>query len=331
MRQMILTAALMLAAATPAYVSAAERAFVANAGTDSNTAVACKRSNPCRSVTAALSVTDPGGVVTLLDSTTYGAFTVTQSVSVVAAPGAVALIDPLAGDAVTVDAPGAVVNLRGLYFNSLKAEPQSAIKVHDVEALYVEDCVIKGFLNAGIDFRPSASNSELHVRDTSVSDTTVGISISPDPSTTGTKASIDHCRLEKMLIAAQTFERPAQVLIRDTVFAGNSTGLVVTAVGATQNVTVEGCEFTGNGTGIQVKGSGTPRLTLVNSTVVGSSAFGLQIPTGSPNAKVRVGHTTFSHNAVAIKRSSGTISSFGNNRQVDNGASDTFSSTLPEV
>jgi hypothetical protein len=45
---------------------------------------------------------------------------------------------------------------------------------------------------------------------------------------------------------------------------------------------------------------------------------------------VRVAHTTFTHNATAIKRNGAVITSFGNNRQVDNGASDTFSSTLPE-
>jgi hypothetical protein len=80
-----------------------------------------------------------------------------------------------------------------------------------------------------------------------------------------------------------------------------------------------------------VKGAGTPRLTLVNSTIAGSTIYGLQVAAGSANAKVRAAHTTFSHNAKAIQRSSGTVTSFGNNRQIDNGASDTFSQTLPEV
>jgi hypothetical protein len=333
MRRMLLTAALLLAAATLSVVSAAEHTFVANAGNDSNApGNKCKRATPCRNISTALTVTDPGGVLTVLDTSTHTGFTITQSVSVVANPGALALIDPPAGDAVTINAPAAAVTLRGLYLSSPGAQPQIGIGVTDVGALHVENCVIKGFSSTSIFFNTSASDSELYVTDTTISEGSLAIFISPDSSTTGTKVSIDHCRVENMLIGVEIANGPSQVMVRDSVFARNSTGLIAfPSSGVTQNVTVEGCAFTGSATGILVKGSGTPRLTLVNSTVVGSTGFGLQVPAGTPNAKVRVAHTTFSHNTKAIQRSSGTITSFGNNRQIDNGSSDAFSSTLPEV
>jgi Right handed beta helix region len=98
------------------------------------------------------------------------------------------------------------------------------------------------------------------------------------------------------------------------------------------DVLVENCTVTANATGIRVTGAGTTRLTLTNSTISNSTINGLEVtPLGAGLARVRVAHTTFTHNATAIKRNGGVVTSFGNNRQVDNGASDQFSSTLPEI
>ena len=52
-----------------------------------------------------------------MDSAGYGAVTITQSVSIIAPAGIYAGISVFGGDGVTVNAPGAIVVLRGLSIN----------------------------------------------------------------------------------------------------------------------------------------------------------------------------------------------------------------------
>src|SRR5881392_1541071 len=60
------------------------RSAVSVNGNDANP---CTTTAPCRSFTAALALTNPGGEVIAFDSGGYGSFTVTQSMSVIGAPG----------------------------------------------------------------------------------------------------------------------------------------------------------------------------------------------------------------------------------------------------
>jgi hypothetical protein len=78
---MIALAATLVCAAR---AHALPRTYVSIAGSDAND---CSLNNACRTFAGAASKTDQGGVLTALDSGTYGSVTITYSLTVQAAPG----------------------------------------------------------------------------------------------------------------------------------------------------------------------------------------------------------------------------------------------------
>ena len=67
-------------AASAPHALAAQRTFVHSSplGNDANTAFNCSLVAPCRSFNAAISVTDPGGELVILDTAGYGPMTIGQ-------------------------------------------------------------------------------------------------------------------------------------------------------------------------------------------------------------------------------------------------------------
>ena len=91
-----------------------QRTFVSTAGTDAGN---CVPSAPCRTFNYALTQTASGGEVIAMTTGGYGPMTITQSVSIISPDGIYAGITASSGDAVTINAPGEVVVLRGLNIN----------------------------------------------------------------------------------------------------------------------------------------------------------------------------------------------------------------------
>jgi hypothetical protein len=134
--------------AAPAYAQV-PHTWVSHNGDDANT---CTLGSPCQTFTFALAVTANGGQISCLDSGDFGEFTITINVTIectgtVATPSFQACTNK-----VTVNAPGAVVNLRGLIV-SPGTNPGCAtngIVIQAAESVYIEDCVIENFPQKGI-------------------------------------------------------------------------------------------------------------------------------------------------------------------------------------
>jgi hypothetical protein len=154
--------ALSLFAATGA-ATTAQRTFVASTGNDANP---CSIAAPCRGFARAITQTSVGGEVIVLDSAGYGTVTITKSVSIIAPAGIYAGISVLSGDAITVNAPGAIVVLRGLSINGQGGN--NGITLLAAARLRVENCVVSAMHVAGISH--TAANAELIVQDTLVRD-----------------------------------------------------------------------------------------------------------------------------------------------------------------
>src|SRR5438045_8844983 len=108
---LLVTTAAQLLFAT-AILAQVNRAAVSVNGVDGNP---CSPASPCRSINYALSQTNAGGEIIVLDSGGYGAFTVTKSVSVEAAPGVHAGITAASGTAISINAGASdKLVLRGL-------------------------------------------------------------------------------------------------------------------------------------------------------------------------------------------------------------------------
>ena len=76
--------------------AAAQRTFVASYGQPANTALNCSIASPCRAFSEAMSATNAGGEVIVLDSAGYGNVTIAQSVSIIAPTGVYAGISVFA-------------------------------------------------------------------------------------------------------------------------------------------------------------------------------------------------------------------------------------------
>src|SRR5207302_6412654 len=114
-KSFLISLLITLAATLPAL--AVPRVFVSGHGSDSNPG---SITSPKRSFASALTVTDAGGEIIVLDSAGYGPVTIGQSVSINSPTGVYAGITVTSGNGVTVSAGASdVVILRGLTINGL--------------------------------------------------------------------------------------------------------------------------------------------------------------------------------------------------------------------
>src|SRR5262245_17075337 len=83
MRAPFIIAAVLLAVAGQAHAQA-NRTFVSGSGNDANP---CSLPAPCRSFAGAITKTNAGGEIVVLDSAGYGSVTITKSISISAPDG----------------------------------------------------------------------------------------------------------------------------------------------------------------------------------------------------------------------------------------------------
>ncbi len=141
------------------------RTFIASSGLDTNDG---RLATPCRSIGAALALTDPGGEIVVLDSAGYGAATINKSVSVIAPSGVFAGITVTAGTGIDVTA--GTVTLRGLTLHGAGG----AIGIHVGNAIvHVDGCTISGFAQFGI--HADTANGAVYVRDTQIANCADGL------------------------------------------------------------------------------------------------------------------------------------------------------------
>ena len=120
-------------------LAAGQRTFVASNGLDTNP---CTLLQPCRSFAPAITQTNAGGEVVVLDSAGYGSFTITKAISIIAPPGVYAGLSPTAGqDGVTVNAGVSdKVVLRGLTINGQGGD--RGIVVNSGSEVHIEQCTV---------------------------------------------------------------------------------------------------------------------------------------------------------------------------------------------
>jgi hypothetical protein len=165
----------------------ANRVFV-SAQTGNNANNCASVSAPCQTFAGALTQLNPDGEIIVLDSGGYGPLTITQGVSIEAPPGVTAFIHPPSGTAITINAPGSRVTLRGLVLNVGTAE---GIDVLAVGTLNVIRCFISGFAQRGIRM---GGPGLMNLQDSDVRNCDVGVALQ---NSTGTaSATVDRCHFD---------------------------------------------------------------------------------------------------------------------------------------
>ena len=207
---------LTFVAALPAM--AGPRIFVSGLGNDANPGT---REQPKRTFASALTVTDPGGEVVVLDPAGFGSSTLTinKSVSIIVPAGIFGGIRVTSGNAITVAAGSSdTVVLRGLTLNS--GGGIDGIVFQSGAALHLENCIINGFTTGNAIVVPfsAGESARLFVKDTICRRNSVGIRCSAG------RASLDHVRLEQNGSGLSVAGSGTKVSIANSVASGNGFG-----------------------------------------------------------------------------------------------------------
>jgi hypothetical protein len=315
--------AALLVVAGPA-IAAGQRSFVSTSGVDNPT---CSIASPCRTFIAAMSATDPGGEVIVLDSGGYGPFTITQSVSIIAPPGVYAGISVSAGTGVGIaTAASDTVRISGLTINNI-GSGNRGISQFAAGNLYVSDVVISGFVD-GIVFNPTAT-SHLEVARTTVrASSSAGVSISASGASV-----VAHALLEDVVVSdgaggVRIFDNAQAVVRRASIFANAQEGIGVYPqfFSSSTELLLESSNVSHNaGHGVSVGDpQGSSTVTIVGSTLTNNldGVFTTNL------AKVRLTGTTITRNTTGIDYLAGGIAESQGNNFIHGNTSDGTAPTI---
>jgi len=282
----------LLANAAPA--RAAAQTWVSGTGINAGN---CPITAPCRTFRFAYGRTDAGGVINVLSAGSFGPLTIAKPISIVA-DGVEALIGTAKNGAAIEIQAGAddIVSLRGLTID-LRGTDNYGINFLSGAALHVHDCVIRRTGRA-ISLAPASGTHTLYIADSVIANAGEGIVISPTGSGVA-NVMLDRVRLEGssswgIIFSGVNNTGSITATVRDSVFAGNSRGIIAQTQNGTANVMVD-------------------RSAVVNSGVYGIFANGAGVT-------IRIGDSTVTGNTTGLStQSSGTIASYGTNKVNGNG------------
>jgi hypothetical protein len=274
MRQSALLATIVafvvaLLTAVPAHAQAT-RTWVSGVGDDANP---CSRTAPCKTFAGAISKTAAAGEINCLDPGGFGAVTITKSITISCEMGTAGVLVSGTNGIVISAAATDVVYLKGLDIEGLNTGT-NGIKFNTGAALFVQDCVIRGFgasNGLGIAFTPSTS-AKLSVLNTVVyhNGTTSnggGIQIAPSGAATA-GALLDRVRVDKNFIGiAALGVGPAVnvMMFESSVDSSTSIGIVASGAGATVRI---GSSVISNNGGAATSGN---VLSFLNNQINGNN------------------------------------------------------------
>jgi hypothetical protein len=246
---------------------AQSRTWIASYGDDASP---CSRTSPCKTFAGAISKTDEGGEMDVIDPNSCGTLTITKAITIDGGSGsgwASVLSTFTNGILIDVATSGlnhpdtAAVVLRNITFNGVSQTPGGAhgsngINYKRAERVYVENCSFENFTDTGIIMKLTDDGS-LWVKDCRFDKTTTGIR---STTTTGfAVVNVDHSRFSGMANGINAVSN-AFVTVRDSYFGGLTSatngGVIAQATSAAN---VENCMFANSIIGVNIAG-GTVRL-----------------------------------------------------------------------
>ncbi len=280
---------------TQASAGASTRSFVSGNGNDNNP---CSPEAPCRTFAHAITQTDAGGEIIVMDSAEYGTVAIDRNITIDAPKGIYAAVNVAQqGTGITISSPNVTrVELRGLRLISQGAD-STGISYNGAGFLYIDNCVVDGFYG----FVPSKgvgitilNAGYIFVKDTSVRNCSTGILTAQGGF--GASITLDQVRLEGNNYAGLRLSDKHKATIRNSVVSGNVTaGFLADVQTSPSELNIEACTISGNGTGLKATGPG-----------------------GNVQGMVRISNSTVSHNDVGLLIQGSTVLSPGNNTIRDN-------------
>jgi hypothetical protein len=262
------------------------RTFVSAAGSDTNP---CTVTQPCRTLVGAYAATAPSGIISALDPAGYGPLTITGPVTIDGRGWASVTATFSNAAAITINAnPTDKVVLTGLTIDG-GGTGFSGIAFNSGQSLTVEDCVVRGTTNDGLDFRGNATTTQtLTVANSRFYDTgRTGLTV-VGFSSGAVNVAIDRSRFSGNASAGFDIDGsfstgPLTVAVSDSVVANNVTrGVLVGSVAghSAVNLSLTHTQIADSGTGIDANG---PAVTvwLAQSTLTGNATLAYSAVNGA--------------------------------------------------
>ena len=283
----------------------ATRTWVSGVGDDVNP---CSRTAPCKTFAGAISKTASGGIIDALDPGGFGAVTITKPITL-EGNGTLASILSSGVNGIIVNitsGTGRNVVLRNILIDgSGPSIGINGIRFIAGDSLLVEDCYIKTYTAAGIDFENDTGIGQLIVRRTSIANCAQGILVKPQAAATAARASIHDSLVTTSTVGVRA-EDKGNVNISDSRISGNTDGVLSFAAGGIGTVVV-----------------------VSHTQISGNTGNGLKTQGG--NSIMRVFFSTITGNGTGLDHSlGGELSTYVDNVVTGNSANGTFTgSTVP--
>jgi hypothetical protein len=276
---------MVIAAMYAVPAQAATRTWVSGNGNDNDP---CSFTAPCKTFAGAISKTDPGGEVSVMNSGAYGAVTITKAVTI-NGEGNLASVLASGGTGITVAAGASDrVILRNLHFNGTGGGT-SGIYISSAGSVTIDNCFIYGFTTGffgGTAVNVAASASvQVDMRNTSITNSSFGFLA--QTSSGFVTASLDNVRMNDMTgYGIGALSSGVFVSVRNS-FIKNAGSAAINASGPSSQINVDHSELTNSGTAVSVTGSGaTVRLndnSIYNNTTDLSISNGGTVATANNN------------------------------------------------
>jgi hypothetical protein len=227
----IVFAALSLVTAALVSTSAhaqAPRTWVSGVGDDVNP---CSRTAPCKTFAGAISKTQAGGQITVLDPGGYGAVTITKAISIIA--------DTALGGINNASISGIIVNagaadevlLRGLVIDGTGTGGTAGVRFLAGKALTVTDCIIRNQTfasgnGAAIELAPTVSQASVVVSNCTLERNKIGIRSAPT-APGKVELLVDRVRIENNSAGGiASIGNRSAVRVNASTIVGNTPGLI---------------------------------------------------------------------------------------------------------
>ena len=273
----------------PARATSSVKTFVTGTGNDGFSCADV--ANACKTLAVALSKTQSGGEITVVNAGDYGTVNIDRSVSISNdSAGEASILAPSTTGVLIGAGQGDVVSLRGLVIDGL-GSGAGGILFSTASALHVQNCVIRNFESSqfaaqGINFQPSAA-AKLFVSDTIIynngfSQFSGGLFL--EPSGPGSfDVVLERVHLENNVFgivadASSLTGAGLHVTLRDSVVSGNaSTGVWVRQGNNAAAVLFSDHTSSVNNGGEGFFALGPHAIVLLNDTTVTRNSMGLRV------------------------------------------------------
>lgn len=200
--------------------AAATRTWVSGVGDDANP---CSRTAPCKTFAGAISKTDAGGEINVLDAGGFGAVTITKSISIIA-EGVLAGILVSGTNGVIVNAAATdKVLLQGLDFEGL-GSGLNGVQILGGNVV-IRKCSIRDFTQSGVNLVGVASSRVL-VQDSVINNNAVGVNVTGAGGVTN-NGIIDRTTIDNNTTAAVQIGSPGGIYISASELIGAGPKLVI--------------------------------------------------------------------------------------------------------